>query len=271
MYLSLHKSDEDRHRSIPPTNIALPRKTITNPHQMSVMSQYQNHMMPSSQRPVMNQGVQNSQLLYGSQQSNDYMMSQRYNQGMMKSSPYSTPQYDQKRLAQSMEVQKRPRSVAQSLPRQSYPIPSQPSGVASNDMMRSQQTIPSQGMTRPVNQSVMQQNMNYSQQNPMYMQRQQVLQSPYSLPSSSAPSPRSATLSNQSPHSVGTPYSPLSARQTAPHTLPTMDTKRPALSSNSLPPTPSQISATMMSRDPMQQPKSLAVRLNSLCHIATTF
>ena len=143
MYLSLHKSDEDRHRSIPPTNIALPRKTITNPHQMSVMSQYQNHMMPSSQRPVMNQGVQNSQLLYGSQQSNDYMMSQRYNQGMMKSSPYSTPQYDQKRLAQSMEVQKRPRSVAQSLPRQSYPIPSQPSGVASNDMMRSQQTIPS--------------------------------------------------------------------------------------------------------------------------------
>lgn len=117
----------------------------------------------------------------------------------------------------------------------------------------------------------MQQNMNYSQQNPMYMQRQQVLQSPYSLPSSSAPSPRSATLSNQSPHSVGKPYSPLSSRQTAPHTLPTMDTKRPALSSNSLPPTPSQISATMMSRDPMQQPKSLAVRLNSLCHIATTF
>ena len=83
MYLSLHKSDEDRHRSIPPTNIALPRKTITNPHQMSVMSQYQNHMMPSSQRPVMNHGVQNSQLLYGSQKSNDYMMSQRYNQGII--------------------------------------------------------------------------------------------------------------------------------------------------------------------------------------------
>ena len=259
MYLSLHKSDEGHHPSIPPTSIALPRKTITNPHQVA-MSQYQNQMMSGNQRTVMNQGVQNSQLLYGNQPSNDYMMSQRYNQGLMKSVPYSPSQYDQKRLVQSMDVQKRPRPVTQNVPRQSYPIQTQMSqtpGVTSNDVMRSQQSLSSQGMARSANPSVMQQNANYSRQNQMYMQRQQVLQSPYSLSSSPAPSPRS-TMSNQSSNPIGKSFSPLSSRQPASHTLPTMDTKRPNLSTNSLPTTSSQMSSSI-SRDPIQQIKSLAV------------
>lgn len=234
-------------------------------------------MMTANQRPVMNQGVQNSQLIYGNQSTNEYMMSQRYSQGMIKSPSYPTSQYDQKRLVQVMEAQKRPRSVAQSSARHSsYALPSQvpqTSGVNSNEMVRTQQTLSSQGMTRTINQSAVQQSMAYSQQNQMYMQRQQVMQSPYSLSSSPIPSPRPTNVSNHSPHTVGNqPYSPLSSRQPASHTLPTMDTKRPALSSNStLPTSTSQLPTTMMSRDPMQQIKSLAVSLVREFHIATTF